>query len=106
MHKESMMTRYRTKQALPVAAGTIVQLSEAQARDRKGRVVDLGEGRYQLAELLTFKAGEVLGIEGELPKVHQGLVDVVAGAEGAADLVPMAAKPKDSMGGRQAAKRG
>lgn len=101
-----MMKRFRTIRALPLASGTVVQLSEAQARDRKGRVVDMGEGRYQLAELLTFKAGEVLGIEGELPKVHQELVEEMAGVDAPSDLMTMAAKPKDALGGRHAAKRG
>lgn len=99
------MKRYRTRQALPLAAGTVVHLSEAQARDRRGRVVDLGEGRYQLAELLTFKAGEVLGLEGELPKLHLECVELLTepGSEAAAELVAMAAKPS---GGYRAAKRG
>jgi len=86
------MMNYRTTQALPLAAGTVVQLSEAQARDRRGRVEPLGEGRFRLKDLQTFKKGEVLGIEGELPKVHQLCVESVGIVPDPAELV-MAARP-------------
>lgn len=99
------MKMYRTTQLVPVSAGTVVLLSEAQARDRKGRVEELGEGRYRLKELLVFKKGEVLGIEGALPKVHQELVEAVAeaGVDASADLMAMAAKP---IHGRHSGKKG
>lgn len=64
------MKTYLIVKLLTVAAGTVVRLSAEQAQRRRGRVTDLGEGRYQLNELLQFKAGEVVGIEGDLPKVH------------------------------------
>lgn len=83
---------YRTTQALPLAAGTVVQLSEAQARDRKDRVEPLGDGRFRLKDLQTFKKGEVLGIDGELPKVHQLCVEAIALVADPAEPV-MAARP-------------
>lgn len=64
------MTIYRILSTLPVAAGTIVQLDDAQAANRAHRIEPLGEGRYRLKELLQFKRGEVVGIEGDLPRVH------------------------------------
>jgi ABC-type sugar transport system ATPase subunit len=104
---------YRMTKEVPMAAGTVVLLTDAQARDRKGRVEALGEGRYRLNELLAFKAGEVVGIEGALPKVHQELLEPVGGAgveakaEAEADMSvdrsPMTAKP---MGGGRQAKKG
>jgi hypothetical protein len=84
------MMNYRTIQALPLAAGTVVQLSEAQARDRRDRVEPLGEGRFRLKELQAFKAGEVLGIEGELPKVHQVCVEAIAPVADSAEPVAAA----------------
>lgn len=93
------MKMYRTIKAVPVSAGTVVLLTDEQARRRRGRVEALGEGRYRLNELLAFKAGEVVGIEGALPKVHQELLEPVGApvAEASVDLMPMG-------GGRKAKK--
>jgi ABC-type sugar transport system ATPase subunit len=107
------MKTYRMTKVVPMAAGTVVRMNDAQAQDRKGRVEALGGGRYRLNELLAFKAGEVVGIEGALPKVHQELLEPVGGAgveveakaeaDVSVDRSPMIAKP---MGGGRQAKKG
>ncbi len=94
------MKTYRTVQVLSLGEGTIVRLSAAQAASRTGRIELVGpveDGRYRLIELLTFKKGEELGIEGDLPKVHQECVVCVN--EPAPDV---ASKPAP---GRQSHKR-
>lgn len=92
------MKTYRTVQVLSLGEGTIVRLSAAQAASRTGRIELVGpveDGRYRLNELLTFKKGEELGIEGDLPKVHQECVVAIGGpvSEPAAKPAP-AQKPK------------
>jgi hypothetical protein len=99
MEGTGRMTTYRTVKALPLAVGTVVRLSAAQAANRKGRIELIGpveDGRYRLNELLTFKIGEELGIEGDLPRAHQEYVVSVGGT-----ISDKAAKPAPV---RQAAK--
>jgi hypothetical protein len=69
------MKMYRVTQLLTVGAGTVLQLSEEQLKDRGHQVEALGEGRYRAKGLMQFKRGEVLGIEGELAKIQQDLVE-------------------------------
>lgn len=88
------MQKYRILKTLPIGAGAIVQLDEAQARSRNHRLESLGEGRYRAIEPMSFKAGDVLGIEGELPKVHADFVEELAGAEPAAKKEPAAKAAK------------
>jgi hypothetical protein len=69
------MKTYRTTQLLTVGPGTVLQLSEEQLKDRGHQVEALGKGRYRAKALMQFKRGEVLGIEGELAKSQQDLVE-------------------------------
>jgi len=45
-----------------------VTLTAAQASARSHNLKPLGDGRYQIANPVQFKAGEEFGYDGELPK--------------------------------------
>ena len=53
---------------------------------------------------MSFKAGDVLGIEGELPKVHADFVEELAGVESAAKKEPAARAAKKEPAARAAKK--
>lgn len=57
---------------LALAAGTLVGLTEKRQADRFRDAlepVDEKRGLYRLRRPVQFKAGEVVGLEGEIPKV-------------------------------------
>jgi hypothetical protein len=60
------MTRYITIEAITVPPGTVMDLSAEQASDRQAHVRALEGGAFEALDRLTFKAGEVLGVEGDL----------------------------------------
>lgn len=88
------MQRYRILKTLTVGAGALVQLDEAQAHARQHRLASLGDGRYRTNDPMAFKVGEELGIEGELPKVHEDFVERLTSAELAAKKEPAARAAK------------
>ena len=57
------------------AAGHRLALSEGQAKVRQHVLKKAGNGIYITTGDVQFKAGEVIGVEGELPKALQALVD-------------------------------
>jgi hypothetical protein len=63
------MATYRvTEASINIHAGILV-LNNSQAQARKHRLSDLGHSRYEVTDPpVTFKRGEVVGLEGELPK--------------------------------------
>lgn len=79
------MRQYRIRNTLTVAAGTMLGLSAEQVRRRRhqlepidpqpGEAPQWGPGRYRATTLVQFKQGEVVGIDGDLPKVHEPLVE-------------------------------
>ena len=71
------MNRFRTLNMLSIGAGTVLKLSVEQAVQRAHNLKDLGGGRYEALVVVQFKRGETIGIEGDLPKVHQHLVDAL-----------------------------
>lgn len=72
------MKRYRAKQVITLASGSLVALDDKQAGDRKGRIERIAPGRYRLKDALQFKAGESFGYEGDLPKAVEAQVEPVA----------------------------
>lgn len=49
-------------------AGTVLGLSEAQAAPRAHALKKIGNGRYEVQTSVQFKAGEIIELEGDLPK--------------------------------------
>jgi len=80
------MKQYRTTQTLAIGEGTVLRLDESQASVRANRLEPVGDGLYRAKELLQFKRGEVLGIEGEIPKVHESCLEQVEPAVEDAEL--------------------
>ena len=76
------MTAFRVVAAtgLALAAGTLVGLTEKRQFDRFRDAlepVDGKRGLYRLLRPVQFKAGEVVGLEGEIPKVLAEAVEPV-----------------------------
>mgnify|MGYP003545336648 FL=1 len=57
------------------AAGHRLALSEGQAKARRHALKKVGNGSYITTAEVQFKAGETIGVEGDLPKALQALVD-------------------------------
>lgn len=60
------------------AAGHRLALSEGQVKARRHALKKAGNGVYITTAEVQFKAGEVIGVEGDLPKSLQALVDTGA----------------------------
>ncbi len=63
------MERYLTTDKVDLLSG-VLDLSEDQARRRKGWLKKLESGLFEIIKPVQFKAGEVFGFEGELSKYH------------------------------------
>lgn len=70
-----MMNLYRAKQLVEVDAGSMLQLTDQQAKRRAPKIQRIEGGGYRALVPVQFKAGETFGLEGELPKVQQALVE-------------------------------
>jgi hypothetical protein len=67
--------RVRVTQTLRLGPGTVLTLSERQADSRRHLLEYLGDGnRFRALAEVCFKAGEEIGVDGDLPKT---LVDVI-----------------------------
>lgn len=60
--------RYRVLTLFSPGVGTVLALSEAQARDRRHALKPLDDGRYEVTAPVQFKIGEVVGYDGEPSK--------------------------------------
>jgi hypothetical protein len=80
------MVQYEITQLYAVGQGEIVQLTAAQATLRAHQLESLGAARYRVVQVVQFKKGEVLGIEGEIPKVHLSRVRALLNQEPVIDL--------------------
>lgn len=65
-------------------AGARLGLSKEQAAARAGALTDVGKGVYVAKQSVQFKAGEVIGIDGNLPKALAVSVDRPSKAKKAA----------------------
>lgn len=63
------MERYLTTDKVDLLSG-VLDLTDDQARRRKGWLKKLESGLFQIIKPVQFKAGEVFGFEGELSKYH------------------------------------
>lgn len=70
------MKNFIAKAVVTLAAGSVITLTEKQAKDRLPRLEPLKEkGWYRTRDALQIKAGESFGYEGELPRSIAGLVE-------------------------------
>lgn len=79
------------------AAGHRLALSEGQAKARRHALKKVGNGSYITTAEVQFKAGETIGVEGDLPKALQALVDT--GAKPMSKRVAVAAPDDAAAGG-------
>lgn len=78
------MKTYEARQAVTLGAGVVLKMSPTQAARRRHLLEDLGGGRHRARAPVQFKAGEVVGIEGPLPKALLGSLKELGPAAGAA----------------------
>lgn len=68
---------YRVLQPIHVPPGVVLTLDGAQARARSPWLRPLGPDTYQSAGMLCFKAGEIVGIDGDTPRAFAGRIQPV-----------------------------
>lgn len=73
--------------------GVRLRLTEAQAGARRLLLRPLGEGCYEVLSHVQFKAGEVIGIDGDVPKNLQPLLAEQPDVAKAASTSPKSGKP-------------
>lgn len=71
------MKKYTLTRSVFIDAGTVLALTEAQARTRNASLDAVGDGVYKTTAITNFKAGEMIGLE-VLPKSLESAVVVVA----------------------------
>ena len=76
--------KYIILQPLSFYAGATLGLTEDHAHVRRAVLKPLGDGLYEVATEANFKAGEVIGFEGVLPKAMAAAMHPVS--------VPLAGK--------------
>lgn len=62
------LTRYQATSSVTLGAGAVVGLSAAQAESRRPALQAVTDGVFAAVAPLQFKAGEIFGYEGPLPK--------------------------------------
>ena len=73
--------------------GVRLGLSEAQAGARRLLLRPVGDNRYEAVAPVQFKAGEIIGIEGDVPKNLQPLLAEQPDVAKAASTSPKSGKP-------------
>jgi hypothetical protein len=76
----------RALQTLRLGPGTILTLSEQQARDRAHVLAPGADGSFVSTGEVCFKVGEQFGVAVELPKALAQCVDVVSAEISATDI--------------------
>jgi len=89
------MHTYRVIATLSVGEGTILHLTEEQAKSRLHNLMRLDEGHYRATTVLQFKRGEVVVMEQALPKGSERYAEHVTGDAPAEDPRPGAAPAGD-----------
>ena len=92
------MQTYRAIDTLTVGEGTVLELTEAQAKTRAHKLQSLGESRYQATDTLQFKRGETVKLDGELPKGHERYAECLDGTSHEAQPVQTSAEASRDAG--------
>ena len=87
-----MMDVYIINSPAEIPAGSVLSLTEGQAVPRRAVLKPLGEGVYEATGALSFKAGERIGYQGDLPKSWADKLEPEGGVK------PKARKPKAPAG--------
>lgn len=87
--------RYSIIATLTVHPGTVLGLSDEQARRREHAVRRIGRGRFEVIAATQFKRGEVIECDEALPKALAELVEPARRA-------PRASKPEGGEGATSA----
>ena len=86
------MRQYLVSAPLSLYAGAVLALSAEQAARRVPALWPLDDGLYEVRQPVQFKAGEVIGFGGDLPKHLASLLEPVApdvpAPEAAAEAAP------------------
>lgn len=94
------MATYRVKAAVGFSAGTVLFLSEGQVAARRHVLDPLGGKKYRVTDRVEFKAGEVIGIEGEPDRVAATRLEAIdraaRGVKAKPAAVPTAPTPGDT----------
>lgn len=61
------MNKYQVNEAVSIHDG-LLELTEAQAKPRMHNLKHIEDSVYMVMQPVMFKAGEVIGYDGELPK--------------------------------------
>lgn len=69
------MAKYKVTARVAVIPSGVIAITAAQAEHRKNNLHKLGNNRYEIRSPVEFKAGEVVGYEGDLPKVLATAMD-------------------------------
>lgn len=62
------MQKYKVTARVAVIPSGVIAISAEQSGPRRHNLRDLGGGRFEVQKPVEFKAGEVIGYEGDLPK--------------------------------------
>lgn len=76
--------------------GTRLGLSQEQAVARTAALMEAGKGIYVALQPVQFKAGEVIGFAGELPKALGEMVDKPKAKRAAKPAAPVAESADES----------
>lgn len=80
------LIRYQTTSPVTFGAGAVFGLSAAQADSRRPALQPAGDGMFVAVAPVQFKAGEVFGYQGPLPKALADDLEAVAKAAKAKKL--------------------
>lgn len=67
--------KYRILQLLSFYTGALLRLTNEQARPRRAVLQPLGGDLHEVITEANFKAGEVIGFDGDLPKAMAASVE-------------------------------
>lgn len=70
--------QYRILAPSAFPTGSVLTLSEAQAASRRHALKPLGTGIYEALAPVSFKAGEIVGYAGDLPKAWGDSIEEAA----------------------------
>lgn len=105
------MQTYRATQTLSIGEGTVLFLTADQAKSRAhhltlvGELDEAGGCVYRAMAVLQFKRGEIVRIEGSLPKGHEASAVCLTTVQPAGDPEPAAA-PEQTESGKKSGKKG
>lgn len=71
------MNRYTLNRGVFIDAGTLLGLSEAQARPRVHQLTKRDDGLYETTAIVNFKAGEVIAIAEPPKRIADAFDEVV-----------------------------